>query len=206
MATQARTIAAAGSNFTVSFSTPLNGTMRPYGKFYIPLSRIRLLTRMALMIRSSAIHAAGCYTTTQVRKGSRVAEYTGHLMTKEEADKRYENSPVTYLFGLGDGSMVIDGHSMTMFINHSCDANCETEEIDGHVYVVATRDIKAGEEITYDYCLYDGGEDEANCNCGSKDCRQTMYSPEEVKSRRKKARQNGKKPAERPRTASGRKS
>jgi SET domain-containing protein len=144
------------------------------------------------MIRSSAIHAAGCYTDTPIRKGSRVAEYTGHLLTKKEADKLYENSPVTYLFGLGDGSMVIDGHSATMFINHSCDSNCETEEIDGRVYVVATRNIKAGDEITYDYCLYDGGDEDANCNCGSVACRRTMYSPQEVKSRRKKARLAGK--------------
>ena len=148
---------------------------------------------MALMIRSSAIHAAGCYTTTPIRKGSRVAEYTGHLLTKKEADKRYEHSPVTYLFGLGDGSMVIDGHSMAMFINHSCDSNCQTEEINDHVYIVAIRNIKAGEEITYDYCLYDGGEDEANCNCGSVLCRRTMYSPAEVKRRKKKVRKNGKK-------------
>jgi hypothetical protein len=157
---------------------------------------------MALMIRSSAIHAAGCYTDRPIRKGSRVAEYTGHMLTKKEADKLYENSPVTYLFGLGDGSMVIDGHSMTMFINHSCDANCETEEIDGHVYVLAARNIKPGEEITYDYCLYDGGEDEANCNCGSKGCRLTMYSPKEVKSRRKKERLAGKKQAGRRKRAS----
>ena len=156
---------------------------------------------MALMIRSSAIHAAGCYTNTPIRKGSRVAEYTGHLLTKKQADKLYEKSPVTYLFGLGDGSMVIDGHSMTMFINHSCDANCETEEIDGHVYVVAARNIRPGEEITYDYCLYDGGEDEANCNCGAKGCRRTMYSAQEVKSRRKKARAR-KKRTGKPRPAS----
>ena len=29
-------------------------------------------TRMGLIIRSSAIHAAGCYTTTPIRKGERV--------------------------------------------------------------------------------------------------------------------------------------
>jgi SET domain-containing protein len=148
---------------------------------------------MGLMIRSSAIHAAGCYTTTAIRKGARVAEYTGHMMTKEEADKRYEESPITYLFGLGDGSMVIDGHSASMFVNHSCAANCETEEIEGRVWIMALRNIAAGEEITYDYCLYDGGDDEAICNCGTKKCRGTMYSPEEVKSRKAAKKRNNKK-------------
>jgi uncharacterized protein len=145
------------------------------------------------MIRSSAIHAAGCYTTTAIRKGSRVAEYTGHLMSKEEADQRYEDSPLTYLFGLGDGSMVIDGHAMAMFINHSCQANCETEEIDGRVWITAIRNIAPGEEITYDYCLYDGGDDEAICNCGAKECRGTMYSPQEVRSRKTSVRKTVKK-------------
>jgi len=139
---------------------------------------------MALMIRSSAIHAAGCYTSTAIRKGARVAEYTGHKMSKKEADRRYEDSAVTYLFGLRDGRMVIDGHSMAMFINHSCRPNCESEERDGRVVIRAIRNIAAGEEITYDYCLYDGGDQEALCNCGTRHCRGTMYSPEELKSRK----------------------
>jgi uncharacterized protein len=143
---------------------------------------------MALMIRSSAIHAAGCYTTTPIRKGARVAEYTGHRMSKDEADESFADSPVTYLFGLGDGSIVIDGHSAVMFVNHSCAANCETEEIEGHVWIMAIRNIAAGEEITYDYCLYDGGDDEAICNCGAKKCRGTMYSPEESRNRRAESR------------------
>jgi SET domain-containing protein len=139
---------------------------------------------MALIIRSSAIHAAGCYTTAPIRKGARVAEYTGHLLTKAEADQAYEASPITYLFGLGDGSVVIDGHCAAMFINHSCDANCETSEEKGRIWIKAIRPIAAGEEITYDYCLYDGGVDEALCNCGAKNCRGTMYSKEEVKRRK----------------------
>jgi SET domain-containing protein len=142
---------------------------------------------MGLIIRSSAIHAAGCYTTTPIRKGQRVAEYTGHRLTKAEADTAYEESPITYLFGLGDGTIVIDGHSTAMFINHSCDANCETREARNHVWIVAIRDIEAGEEITYDYCLYDGGDDEARCNCGAAQCRGTMYSPEEMKRRKRAA-------------------
>ncbi|MGD0801786.1 MAG: SET domain-containing protein-lysine N-methyltransferase [Terracidiphilus sp.] len=143
---------------------------------------------MSLIIRSSAIHAAGCYTTTAIRKGARVAEYTGHRLSKDEADKIYEHSPITYLFGLGDGSVVIDGHCMAMFINHSCDANCETSEERGHIWIKAIRKIATGEEITYDYCLYDGGDDEANCNCGAATCRRTMYSPEEIKRRKAAAK------------------
>jgi SET domain-containing protein len=146
---------------------------------------------MGLIIRSSAIHAAGCYTTTPIRKGARVAEYAGHKMSKQEADEQYENSPVTYLFGLGDGSRVIDGHSMAMFINHSCQPNCETEETGGRVWIKAIRNIAAGEEITYDYCLYDGADDDqAICNCGAPKCRGTMYSNREMRRRKPKPRRS----------------
>jgi uncharacterized protein len=138
---------------------------------------------MALIIRSSAIHAAGCYTTAPIRKGTQVVEYTGPRITKDEADEKYQDSPTTYLFGVGDGSTVIDGHGTAMFINHSCDPNCETEEIDGKVWIIATRNIGAGEELTYDYNLYDGDEDDAACNCGASNCRKSMYSPEELRRR-----------------------
>ncbi len=142
---------------------------------------------MGLIIRSSSIHAAGCYTTTPIAKGTRVVEYTGPLIDKEEADRRYEIKSITYLFGIGDGSQVIDGHGMAMFINHSCDANCETEEIDDRVWIIAIRDITADEELCYDYCLYDGGDDEAPCNCGAPTCRGSMYSLEELRRRKRLA-------------------
>jgi SET domain-containing protein len=143
---------------------------------------------MALIIRSSAIHAAGCYTTSRIRKGTLVVEYTGPRITKDEADIKYENSPTTYLFGIGDGVTVIDGHGTAMFINHSCDPNCETEELRGRVWVMSLRSIAPGEELTYDYNLYDGDEDEAQCYCGAATCRQTMYSPEEIARRKRAAR------------------
>ena len=143
---------------------------------------------MGLIIRSSDIHAAGCYTTTHIPKGRRVAEYTGPRLTKDEADALYEAKPITYLFGLGDGSVVIDGHCMAMFINHSCDPNCESdEEDDGRVWIKSIKNIPAGAEITYDYCLYDGGDEAQFCNCGAKDCRGTMYSVEEIRRRKRAA-------------------
>ena len=89
-----------------------------------------------------------------------------------------------------------------MFINHSCRANCETTELRGHVWITAVRPISAGEEITYDYCLYDGGDDEAVCNCGADRCRGTLYSPEEQRKRKaaakKAAAKSSLKPAGKP--------
>jgi SET domain-containing protein len=140
---------------------------------------------MGLIIRSSAIHAAGCYTTTAIRQGERVAEYTGERLTLAQANARYKRSRITYLFGLGNGSVVIDGHCTAMYINHGCDPNCESIEEDGHIWITALRDIARGEELTYDYCLYDGEDgDEALCNCGAKNCRGTMYSKEEIRRRK----------------------
>jgi hypothetical protein len=143
---------------------------------------------MGLIVRSSAIHAAGCYTTTLIRKGERFAEYTGRRISKEQADALYEDYPVTYLFGLGDGAVVIDGFCTAMFVNHSCEGNAETSEEDGRIWLTALRDIPADGEITYDYCLYEGGDDPCTCHCGAPTCRGSMYSPTELKRRKAEAR------------------
>jgi SET domain-containing protein len=138
---------------------------------------------MGLIIRSSAIHAAGCYTTSPISKGTRIIEYTGPRIPKIVADEMYAEKPCTYLFGLSDEKTVIDGHGMAAFINHSCDPNCETEEdAQGRVWISAIRDIASDEELTYDYCLYDGDGDEP-CTCGTRHCRGTMYSREELRKR-----------------------
>lgn len=155
------------------------------------------IQNMSLIVRSSAIHAAGCYTTTHVPKGERVAEYTGRHLSKDEADDLYQDYPVTYLFGLGDGSIVIDGFCSAMFINHSCDGNAETTEEDGRIWIIALRDIPAGTEITYDYCLYDGSDDPCTCYCGAANCRGSMYSHQEIKRRKTEARAETRKAAQR---------
>ena len=81
---------------------------------------------------------------------------------------------------------MIDGEGIAAFINHSCTPNCEPDEISGRVYVFALRNIKAGEELTYDYNLYDGElEDESICHCKAKNCRGTMYSDDEIERRAK---------------------
>lgn len=146
-----------------------------------------------LVIRSSRIDTEGCYTTSPIRKGESVVEYTGPRLTIKEADAWYEHAPRTYLFGLSDGKHVIDGEGVAAFINHSCDPNCEADEVCGRILITAIRDIQAGEEITYDYNLYDGDPtDPSLCSCGAKNCRGSMYSEEEL-AKRAKARARRKK-------------
>lgn len=139
-----------------------------------------------LLVRSSDIHAAGCYTLDPVRTGQVIAEYDGPRIPKAVADERYGGRPVTYLFGFGDKDMVIDGFSTAMFMNHSCAPNCETEEIDERIFITALRDIAPGEELVYNYHLYDSDlEDEAPCYCGATACQGTMYSQAELARRAK---------------------
>lgn len=145
---------------------------------------------MALIIRSSDIHAAGCFTTEPIKKGTYVVEYTGPRLTVEEADRLYESRDDTYLFGLSEGNTVIDGTGMAAFINHCCDGNCETDEIDGRIWIVAVRDIAAGEELSYDYCMYDG-DGHAPCRCGARNCRGTLYAASEAKTKAKAKHREG---------------
>jgi uncharacterized protein len=139
-----------------------------------------------LLIRRSGIHGCGCYTTVPIPEGTHIVEYTGPRLSKDQADELYNERPDTYLFCIGEGDYVVDGDSVAAFINHCCDANCETDEFGEHIWIIATRDIAAGEELTYDYNLYDGDDDdEAVCHCGAKDCRGSMYGEEELERRAK---------------------
>ena len=140
-----------------------------------------------LLIRSSSIHAAGCYTLDPIPRGRRVLEYDGARISKDLADERYADRPVTYLFGFGGTTDVIDGFGTAMFLNHSCAPNCETEEEEGRVYIRAIRNIAANEELVYEYNLYDSEEDNADCYCGAPHCRTTMFSDDELKRRARSA-------------------
>ena len=142
---------------------------------------------MSLIIRSSDIHAAGCYTTAPIARGARVVEYTGDVVSNEEGDRLYKDKDYTYLFALDGGTHMVDGYGMAMYINHSCDPNCETDQIDGRIWIIARRHIQPGEELTYDYNLFDG-EGEAPCTCGARKCRGTMYSWDEIRKLKREAR------------------
>lgn len=55
------------------------------------------------------------------------------------------------------------------WINHSCAPNAGMM---GQIALTAMRDIRAGEEICYDYAMSDGSPyDEFECRCGAAQCR-----------------------------------
>jgi hypothetical protein len=97
-----------------------------------------------------------------------------------------------YYFGIGDGSWVIDpsiGGNEARWINHSCNPNCEIRERRRRIFIHALRNIRTGEELSYDYRLEIDDdvprtkeiEDEAPCYCGSKNCRGTLLEKQSKK-------------------------
>lgn len=59
-------------------------------------------------------------------------------------------------------------------INHSCDPNCA---VSGERELVAFRDIRKGEELTFDYSTNVGWDGFAmECKCGKRNCRKTIRS------------------------------
>jgi uncharacterized protein len=62
----------------------------------------------------------------------------------------------------------IDGKTLkntARYINHSCDPNCEAVVTKRTIWIVALRDIQAGEELSYNYGLT---AKQYRCRCGSK--------------------------------------
>ena len=60
--------------------------------------------------------------------------------------------------------------NLAKYINHSCDPNCETDIIRGKIWINAIKDIKKGEELTYDYGYDMHYFEDHPCRCNSKNC------------------------------------
>ena len=77
-----------------------------------------------------------------------------------------------YIFTLND-EQNLDGNfawNPARFLNHSCAPNCEAELEDGHIWIIAQRDIQPGEEITFNYGYNLEDYREYPCRCGSPNC------------------------------------
>ncbi len=137
-------------------------------------------------VRVSKIHGRGVFARRPIRKGIRVIEYTGPIISTKEADKVGntvdENGHSHTMLFTVDDDRVIDGTrgGNAKYINHSCSPNCEAVQDGDQIFIESLRSIKQGEEITYDYHLVVDGKitdkvkKEYACFCGSPDCRGTQ--------------------------------
>jgi hypothetical protein len=155
-------------------------------------------------LRRSQIQGRGAFATRRIRAGTRIIEYTGELISQDEANRRYDDDSMsrhhTFLFSVDD-DRVIDGAAGgndSRYINHSCAPNCEAVNEDGRIFIEALRTIEPGEELAYDYAYArtpenDNPEGEAlyACRCGAPTCRGTILEP----ARKRRARKAAKKGA-----------
>ena len=55
------------------------------------------------------------------------------------------------------------GGNVARFINHACKPNCYSQIVGKTIWIRAGKNIKAGDELTYDY--HTDGERIIQCNC-----------------------------------------
>jgi SET domain-containing protein len=91
----------------------------------------------------------GLFALIPIPKGKRIIEYTGPLISNEVVEISYGK----YFFGVNT-KWSIDGsprNNIARYINHSCRPNCEALVSGRRVWIWSKKNIRAGEEITYDY-------------------------------------------------------
>jgi len=132
-------------------------------------------------VRGSDIHGHGVYAAGFIPKETRIIEYIGELISKEESEKRAlkqhaksvdSGDAAVYIFTLSK-NYDIDGNvpwNTARLINHSCNPNCEAWIVGRRIYIYSLRDIQKGEELSFDYGFDIECFEDHLCLCGSKDC------------------------------------
>jgi hypothetical protein len=131
-------------------------------------------------VRPSQLHGWGSFATAPIRESEVVMVWGGTLLLTEDdiAGAKFKMWQVEgYVWAtVGEGLYLVglvgsDGEDLTDYINHSCDSNLWMSDA---VTLSARRDVELGEELTIDYCLFEGDENHAPpwaCRCGSALCR-----------------------------------
>jgi SET domain-containing protein len=129
--------------------------------------------KVRVWVHKSQIAGLGLFVAQNIKKGTRIIQYIGEKISKDESTKRLAQGNA-YLFTFND-RYDIDGKTLkntARFINHSCDPNCEVDITSRTIWIVALRDITDGEELTYNYG-YDFEPDSYQdfpCHCGANTC------------------------------------
>lgn len=122
----------------------------------------------AIERRRSRVHGWGVVALEPISKNKRIVEYAGELVPNARAtprEERYLEEGCIWCFQL-NRLWVIDagvGGNIARFINHSCEPNCHSRIEGGLIWICASRAIRPGEELTYNY--FTEGAAEIPCRC-----------------------------------------
>lgn len=144
----------------------------------------------------SPLHGRGLFAKRDFAKGDRIMEYGGEKVPKKEGERRTEAQWArgrVYTFELNK-RWDLDGSprwNTARLANYSCDPNAESENEGGrHIWIVAKRPIREGEEVTYDY-NFSFVDPPPVCRCGSPKCRGYIVGEAYVKDLRKWLKEHG---------------
>ena len=128
---------------------------------------------MKIYIGKSKLHGKGLLVSRNIKKGEVVFIIKGKKVNFLINNKKQAKIAGLNWVGVGKNEW-IDPINHCVFFNHSCNPN---SAIKGRVVVVAIRNIKKGEEITFDYSLNEADIFwHIKCHCGSKNCRKVIKS------------------------------
>ena len=105
-----------------------------------------------VIVKPSKIHGKGIFTTKDINEDSKIMIIKGEVISGDECERREEEEDNVYIFWNGESYIDTAMTDKIKYINHNCDFNCDVLEKDQEsLWLVAYRDIKAGEELTIDY-------------------------------------------------------
>lgn len=118
--------------------------------------------------RRSKLHGWGVFAAEPINKNKIIVDYAGELISNKVSDKRedvYLDQGCIWVFRVNrvwsrDANV---GGNVARFINHSCVPNCYSA-VDGKtIWIRAAKNIKQGDELTYDYNTE--GDKTIRCRC-----------------------------------------
>ncbi len=124
-----------------------------------------------IVFQQSPIHGLGGFAKVAILAGTRVVEYLGEGISKSESLRRCQQNN-EYIFTVSD-EQDLDGNvawNPARLLNHSCAPNCEAVLVERRIWIIARRDIRAGEEVTFNYGYDLVDYRDYPCHCGSPDC------------------------------------
>jgi SET domain-containing protein len=126
--------------------------------------------------RRSAISGWGVYAAQPIEEDTRIVEYKGALVPQAEAwrrEQRYLPRQRIWIFTINtrwarDAAV---GGNVARYVNHACAPNCYVDIERHHIWIIASRNIRKGEELTYDYNTDGVAKIPCRCRPG---CRRTI--------------------------------